>query len=44
MNTWRGANIPKKNPQTTGLVAFQVKKKLSLIQSDIAGLTIQFID
>ena len=44
LNIWRGANIAKKNPQTTGLVAFQVKKKLSLIQSDIAGLTFQFID
>ena len=44
MNTWRGTNVPKKNPQTTGLVAFQVKKKSTSIQSDIAGLAIQFID
>lgn len=44
LNTWKGTNISKKNPQTTGLVAFQVKKKSTSIQNDIAGLTIQFID
>jgi len=44
LNTWRGVGIPKKNPNTTGLTSFQVKKKSSTIQDDIAGLTIQFID
>jgi catechol 2,3-dioxygenase len=44
LNTWRGVGIPKKNLNTTGLTSFQVKKKSSTIQDDIAGLTIQFID
>ena len=44
LNTWKGTNISKKHPHTTGLISFQVNKKSTSIQSDIAGLTIQFID
>lgn len=44
LNTWKGVDIPKKNPLKTGLISFQVNKKLFSISRDIAGLHIQGID
>jgi catechol 2,3-dioxygenase len=44
LNTWRGLQIAKKNPKTTGIVSFEVKNKLSAMFQDIAGLNIQFSD
>lgn len=44
LNTWKGQQIPKKNPLTTGLISFQVNHLSRQIKNDIAGLTIQIMD
>jgi catechol 2,3-dioxygenase len=42
INTWLGKDIPKKNPLTTGLIAYEVHGLVKKYFVDLAGLNVTF--